>query len=550
LAKILIVDDRPINREYLVNVLGYAGHQLLEARDGAEALALVRAQRPDLVITDLLMPTMDGYEFIRHLRADPSLAATPVIISTAVYHEREARALAQQGGVAHFLIKPADPEVVLRTVDEALGLAPIPAPAPVPAEFDREHLRLVSGTLLDKLIELEAANLRLKALIDFGQQLALERDPQRLLNSSCQVGREILCAKYSGIGILEDDGQTFRHFLIGGLDAEAVARVGSPSPVKGVFGRVLAERCPVRLCDPGIEGQTIVGPPRHPPVRSFLGVPVSSPDHCYGLLYFTDKLGADEFSDDDERVACTLAAQVAVFYENVGAQVRALQSERLAAIGQMVTGLAHESRNALQRSQACLEMLSLIVSDRPEALNLIGRLQKAQDHLHNLYEDVRDYAAPIKLEKVTCDLRTVWRESWAHLELARRDKHAVLHEILGGVDLHCVGEPWRLNQVFRNLLENALAAGKAPVTIEIRAAAPQLNGQPALSITVEDDGPGIVPEQRRKAFDPFFTTKTKGTGLGLAISRRIVEAHGGQITIGEAQGPGAVFIITLPRGTT
>ena len=81
------------------------------------------------------------------------------------------------------------------------------------------------------------------------------------------------------------------------------------------------------------------------------------------------------------------------------AQERALQSERLAAIGQMVTGLAHESRNALQRSQACLEMLALAVRDRPEALDLIERLQKAQDHLHHLYEDVRGYAAPIKLDK-------------------------------------------------------------------------------------------------------------------------------------------------------
>ena len=82
------------------------------------------------------------------------------------------------------------------------------------------------------------------------------------------------------------------------------------------------------------------------------------------------------------------------------AQERALQSERLAAIGEMVTGLAHESRNALQRCQACLEMLALAVRDRPEALDLIDRLQKAQDHLHHLYEDVRGYAAPIKLEKV------------------------------------------------------------------------------------------------------------------------------------------------------
>jgi len=232
------------------------------------------------------------------------------------------------------------------------------------------------------------------------------------------------------------------------------------------------------------------------------------------------------------------------------AQERALQAERLAAIGQMVAGLAHESRNALQRSQACLEMLALAVRDRPEALDLIARLQTAQDHLHHLYEDVRSYAAPIKLDKVPCDLATVWREAWAHLESARKDKQATLHEVSGGVDLRCTADPFRLDQVFRNILDNALAACSPPVAIEIGAALTELDGQPALRIAVQDNGPGIGPDQRPKIFDPFYTTKAKGTGLGLPIARRIVEAHGGQIALGDFDGPGTVFLITLPRGTS
>ncbi len=91
MATILIVDDRLANREFLVTLLGYAGHRLLQAADGAEALAIVRAEHPDLVIADILMPTMDGYEFVRRIRADPAIAATPVIFYTAHYHEREAR---------------------------------------------------------------------------------------------------------------------------------------------------------------------------------------------------------------------------------------------------------------------------------------------------------------------------------------------------------------------------------------------------------------------------------------------------------------------------
>ncbi len=200
------------------------------------------------------------------------------------------------------------------------------------------------------------------------------------------------------------------------------------------------------------------------------------------------------------------------------AQERAVQSERLAAIGEMVTGLAHESRNALQRSQACLEMLALAVRDRPEALDLIGRIQKAQDHLHTLYEDVRGYAAPIKLDRTPCDLARIWREAWSHLESARAEKQAVLVEATGGLDLRCVADPFRLEQVFRNILDNALAAGSPPVAVEVRAEEVRLQGQPAIQVAFRDNGPGIPPDRRDRVFDPFYTTKAKGTGLGMAIA--------------------------------
>ena len=230
------------------------------------------------------------------------------------------------------------------------------------------------------------------------------------------------------------------------------------------------------------------------------------------------------------------------------AQQRALQAERLAAIGEMVAGLAHESRNALHRGQVCLEMLTLEVEDRPEALNLIARLQRAQDDLYHLFEDVRSYAAPISLELRVCDLAEVWRATWMNLEAHRRGREATLCDESDGLDLHCVGDPFRLEQVFRNILDNSLAACADPVAIEIRSAAAEIDGQPALRITVRDHGPGLSPEQRQRIFEPFFTTKTRGTGLGMPITKRIVEAHGGTIAVGEGGGVGAEIILTLPRG--
>ena len=83
MATVLVVDDIAANRELIVTLLAYQGHETIEAADGAEALTLVRAQRPALVISDILMPTMDGYELLRQLRSDPDLRNTPVIFYTA-----------------------------------------------------------------------------------------------------------------------------------------------------------------------------------------------------------------------------------------------------------------------------------------------------------------------------------------------------------------------------------------------------------------------------------------------------------------------------------
>ena len=100
MATILIVDDLSANRKVLVLFLRDQGHRLHEAADGREGLAAAHAERPDLVITDVLMPVMDGYEFARQLRLDPRTSGIPVVFYTAHYGEREARALALSSGVA------------------------------------------------------------------------------------------------------------------------------------------------------------------------------------------------------------------------------------------------------------------------------------------------------------------------------------------------------------------------------------------------------------------------------------------------------------------
>ncbi len=231
------------------------------------------------------------------------------------------------------------------------------------------------------------------------------------------------------------------------------------------------------------------------------------------------------------------------------AQDKALQAERLAAIGEMMAGLTHESRNALQRSKACLEMLELEVADRPTALDLVGRLNRAQEHLQRLYEEVRHYAAPIRLSREPCDLRHLWQEIWSQLAPLHPHKQVAFEEQVSQVeDFRCLADRFAMGQVFRNILENALAAVPDSGRIVVSAAETIIEGAPALEIGFADDGPGLDASQRQRIFEPFFTTKTKGTGLGMAIAKRIVESHGGQIGVRDRSSPGAEIAVVLPRG--
>ncbi len=227
-------------------------------------------------------------------------------------------------------------------------------------------------------------------------------------------------------------------------------------------------------------------------------------------------------------------------------QHQLLQSERLVAIGQMVAGLAHESRNALQRAQACLDMLALDLADEPELRDLVRRTTAALQDLYRLYEEVRGYSAPIHLECRDCSLAQIWKKEWENLSAVRGDRRIELVETEECRSIICCVDVHRMEQVFRNILENSIHACGTSGTVRIRCSRTDLGGSAAVRIIVEDDGSGLTPTALKQIFDPFFTTKQKGTGLGMAIVQRIIAAHSGQITAQRAPVRGTLISIVLP----
>jgi PAS domain S-box-containing protein len=228
------------------------------------------------------------------------------------------------------------------------------------------------------------------------------------------------------------------------------------------------------------------------------------------------------------------------------AEERARQVERLAAIGETMAALVHESRNALQRSSACLEILELELEDQPKALDLVARTQRAQEQLRQLYEEVRQWAAPIVLRRETVDVAEVWREAWQYVVQLRPGDRPHLKERIDGSAL-CMIDRFVMEQVFRNIFENALEVTPPQGSVFIHCSNGGVSGQSVVRVSVRDEGPGLTPEQQSRIFEPFFTTKSKGTGLGMALAHRIVHAHDGVI---EASSPGGAQIeITLPKVT-
>jgi diguanylate cyclase (GGDEF)-like protein len=218
MATILIVDTNPTDRRAYITLLGNFGHRLLEAEDGAQALDIARIELPDLIITDILMPNMDGFTLVRRLRAEPLLTETPVIFHTVNYDESEIHRLARASGIRHIIRKPAEPQEILRAVNETLKRSTMPSTTKLPqtGQLQREHLQLLTDKLYQKISDLEKANeqLRNTSLNDGLTGLNNRRGFMILATGLLKFARRAgypLCLIYIDLDSLKYINDTFGH---------------------------------------------------------------------------------------------------------------------------------------------------------------------------------------------------------------------------------------------------------------------------------------------------------------------------------------------------
>ena len=236
------------------------------------------------------------------------------------------------------------------------------------------------------------------------------------------------------------------------------------------------------------------------------------------------------------------------------AQEEAQRAERLAALGQLSAGLAHEIRNPLGVIKGSAEILAQKLGRKADELakELAGYIYTEVNRVSALVSRFLDFARPSQLNLTPGDLTHVVERSLKAVSDTGACTRAKVHrDFIPGLPLVMLDQDLS-DQVFTNLLMNACEAmGEQGGELWIRVrAADDKNREAGVVVEIEDSGPGVAPEMKEQIFNPFVTTKKSGVGLGLAIVSKIVDAHGGSVKLISEPGYGACFRVTFPAAGT
>jgi two-component system NtrC family sensor kinase len=537
IPRILIVEDNREMAELMRNMLSPVRCQIQDARCGEDALELLRQEAEagreiDLVLLDIMMPEMDGYEVIARLKADPLLRKTSVIMTTALDSIND-KTLGLGMGADDYITKPFDPQELLARIDAVMRIR-------------RSERALVRR------------NQELAALIEINRVVTSSLDMDEVLEATIKGIREILQVEAGSLALVDEEADrlVFRttfspeHGWISGRTIE---------PGKGIVGYVVQSGKPKLVNNVELDPLFLVEVDEEPGLaaRTILCVPLIVRGRVIGAIEVINKLDGT-FTSQDRELLEAMAASVAVAVENAGlyseladfaeelerSQAQLVQAEKMAAIGRLAASIAHEINNPLQAIHNTLHLSLHKNLEDGKRLQYTGLAQTEVQRLIEIVQRMLDFYRPSRGGAEPTDINSIVENvlALAQKRLEHGDVHVQTHLSPDLPAVPIVAD--QITQVFLNIIINAIEAMPSGGDLGLETTLSE-DGRWVL-IRFHDTGAGMSPEQIANLFEPFYTTKTDGTGLGLAISYGIVERHGGEIDVSSQPGQGTTFVVKLP----
>jgi two-component system cell cycle sensor histidine kinase/response regulator CckA len=534
-ATVLVVDDRAAHREIARATLDSGGYRVLEAAEGRQALSLAKSSHPDVVLTDVLMPGVDGYQLVHELREDPDTAAIPVLFYSANYREDEARPLAAACGVSRILSKEATPQELLSAIAHALDDQSA-AVAPDGAGFEGQHADTVNAKLVEKVQALDESEARFLAMAEAAPAGVVIADAHGLasyVNPRLSEITQTAAAELLGRG--------WQHCL--GDDQRQALQAGSDCLPPSLLGQRRCERLPLR------GGQVrwlaiLIRPVRN----SELAVT--------GYVAMIDDVTAVEEANERRRRA----------ERDRQDEQRRQVAARLDSLTRMAGGVAHDFNNLLSIVMSFGQFVREAVEDTAGAqltqaqaqaiLSDMDQVHRASQRAAHLTHQLLTFGGRDTVERAVVDVNVLIGEVLDMIS-GTIGEHVTITSRLDPQLRHVLASSSQICQVLLNLAVNARDAMPDGGSLHFETAntCGQPGGQAAdcpgrdwVRISVTDTGHGMPPAVVQQAMEPFFTTKPlgQGTGLGLATSYGIIKQAGGELIIDSPPGRGTTIHLYLP----
>jgi PAS domain S-box-containing protein len=527
--KVLIVDDTPANLRLLRAVLEGENFAVVEAADGVEALQVLERGGIDAVISDILMPNMDGYRFCHEVRQRKNLRHLPLIIYSSTYNSPADAQLALDMGADKYIKKPAPIKEITAALEEIIRRGPRPQSPPAPPQKELSLAKLYNETLVNKLEqknhELSEQTRALQASEEKFRQLAENINEVFWIVAADRSEFLYVSPAYEKIW-----GRTCRSLY---RDAKSFVEAIH----EGDRVRVIAE----------LEGAR-QGRPFSVEYR------VIQPD---GQARWVHDRGTFIRNAGGEIYRLAGIAEDITQRKNTEAQLR--QAQKMEAVGQLASGVAHDFNNLLTLISVNLDLFLMAEKDLPST---------SQDLLNEVMA-ATNRASTLSRQLLTFSRRKAAQMQVLNLNQVVLDFTRLIRRILGDnvkVETQLAeaappieADPGMLEQIMMNMALNARDAmpmgGQVVIGTEVHEidethAAHRPKSRPGryVGLYVSDTGTGIDPENLPHIFEPFFTTKEegKGTGLGLATVFSIAEQHHGWVEVSSRVHAGATFRVFLP----